>query len=454
MQRGELIKSTAHWLNWFEDEVNTVGNLKSFLWNSGHLDQWLMVDKHKTGISSNKINRILSSIKWEDCLKFCLEMSRKMPEPVLYNKVMFFYDEDIPAISLDSRKEIIANLPDNFCGSNSKIEFLRKYFFISRYRDYTNKSSKPSKFEQLVEIVDNKNEWSLEGLFDYIGAYTCATWTFRGVILGILDPNFRTEEENAKLVATFNNILTKDCCSLVPNKEKSKYRTRYKFVEVRQTTSKVPQRLIFGAKGVKPNFGITDVIDGDISLVANDGEALIYDQKIEDSLNWSELLEWWEDYNLDSKISLKKRLIESLDSEPEILFFKAYFQIFYSQLDKNLPALIPQVYVAYDPISAKDLPNGKTRIRQRIDFLMILPNLKRVIIEIDGKQHYAKEDGRADTKRYADMVRVDRELRLRGYEVYRFGGAEFYNDQNTPEDNAVSVVKDFFTALFKQHEIL
>lgn len=103
---------------------------------------------------------------------------------------------------------------------------------------------------------------------------------------------------------------------------------------------------------------------------------------------------------------------------------------------------------------AKDLEGGKTRIRQRIDFLMILPNLKRVIIEIDGKHHYAREDGRADTKRYAEMVKVDRELRLRGYEVYRFGGAEFYNDQNTPEENAISVVKDFFTAMFKQHEIL
>ncbi|MDM1287063.1 hypothetical protein [Acinetobacter indicus] len=454
MERGELIKSAAHWLNWFEDEASTVENLKKFLWSTGYLDQWLIVDKHKKGISSNKINRILSSLKWEHCLKFCLEMSRKMPEPALYNNVMFFYDEDIPAISIDSRKEIIANLPEEFCGSNSKIRFLRKYFFISPYQNYMVKDPEPSVFDQLIEIVDQKNEWSYEKLFERIGAFSCATRTFRKVILGILDPNFRTEEENTKLVKLFNEILIKDSCALVPDKEKSKYRTRYKFTEVRKTTSKAPQRLIFGAKGVKPNFGITDVIDGDINLVANDGEALIYDQKIEDRLNWSELLEWWEDYNLDSTFSLEKRLIESLDSEPEILFFKAYFQIFYSQLSEDLPALIPQVYVAYDPVCAKDLPNGKTRIRQRIDFLMILPNLKRVVIEIDGKHHYAREDGRADTKRYADMVRVDRDLRLRGYEVYRFGGAEFYNDQNTPEDNAVSVVKDFFTALFKQHEIL
>ena len=454
MERGELIKSAAFWLNVFKNDINTLGGLIGITHNSGHFDQWFSLYNKKIEITSNSIANILSSLDWQTCLKFCLDMSKKMPEPVLYNMVMFFYDDDIPAICLDSRKEIIANLPEYFCGSDSRVKFLRKYFYISQYQNYTSKNSNPSKFNQLIELVDNQNAWSLDELFEYVGAYTCATRSFRKVILGILDPNFRTEEDNSKLVKIFNDIVNKDYCGLVPDKEKSKYRTRYKFVEVRKTSNKAPQRLIFGAKGVKPNFGITDVIDGDINLVANDGEALIYDQKIEDSLNWSELLEWWNDYNLDSKISLKKRLIESLDSEPEVLFFKAYFQNFYSELGENLPALIPQVYVAYDPISAKDLPNGKTRIRQRIDFFMVLPNLKRIIIEIDGKQHYAHADGRADTKRYAEMVRVDRDLRLRGYEVYRFGGAEFYNDQNTPEENATSVVKDFFTALFKQHEIL
>lgn len=52
------------------------------------------------------------------------------------------------------------------------------------------------------------------------------------------------------------------------------------------------------------------------------------------------------------------------------------------------------------------------------------------------------------------MVRADHNLRLRGYVVYRFGGAEFYNDQDSPKENGVSVVKDFVTALFKEHEII
>lgn len=58
---------------------------------------------------------------------------------------------------------------------------------------------------------------------------------------------------------------------------------------------------------------------------------------------------------------------------------------------------------------------------QRMDFLMLLPNGIRVVIEIDGKQHYSKNDI-ASPKLYAEMMANTRELQLKGYEVYRFGG--------------------------------
>jgi ubiquinone/menaquinone biosynthesis C-methylase UbiE len=56
--------------------------------------------------------------------------------------------------------------------------------------------------------------------------------------------------------------------------------------------------------------------------------------------------------------------------------------------------------------------------------LLLLPHGTRVVLEVDGKQHYAAEDGQADTTRYASMVAADRELKLSRYEVFRFGGAE------------------------------
>ncbi|MGA6165975.1 hypothetical protein [Amycolatopsis magusensis] len=66
-----------------------------------------------------------------------------------------------------------------------------------------------------------------------------------------------------------------------------------------------------------------------------------------------------------------------------------------------------------------------------MDFLLLLPHRIRIVIECDGRQHYADEAGRADSQRYAEMVAEDRELRLRGYEVYRFGGAELIDGSAT-----------------------
>ena len=48
-----------------------------------------------------------------------------------------------------------------------------------------------------------------------------------------------------------------------------------------------------------------------------------------------------------------------------------------------------------------------------MDFLLLLPHRQRVVIEVDGKQHYADGDV-ARPERYAAMVAEDRNLRLTG----------------------------------------
>ena len=82
---------------------------------------------------------------------------------------------------------------------------------------------------------------------------------------------------------------------------------------------------------------------------------------------------------------------------------------------------------------------GGVLTRQRIDFLLLLARHRRVVLEVDGIQHYANSEGRASPARYAEMVAADRELRLAGYEVYRFGGYEF-----TSRDQAASLLDKFF----------
>jgi very-short-patch-repair endonuclease len=87
-----------------------------------------------------------------------------------------------------------------------------------------------------------------------------------------------------------------------------------------------------------------------------------------------------------------------------------------------------------------------------MDFLMLLPGRQRVVIEIDGKHHYAEGD-RADPQRYARMVEADRALRIRGYEVFRFGGAEFLQTNGTGHDSVDKMIAAFFEQLFAAHRV-
>lgn len=86
-----------------------------------------------------------------------------------------------------------------------------------------------------------------------------------------------------------------------------------------------------------------------------------------------------------------------------------------------------------------------------MDFLLLLPHRVRVVLEIDGHQHYSigeGDDARPSPSTYAKTVRADRHLRLAGYEVYRFGGHELYT-----KEAAECVVKEFFTKLFHRHGV-
>ncbi|RBA35429.1 MULTISPECIES: hypothetical protein [Acinetobacter] len=386
----------------------------------------------KSWLYTSDIENILGMINPKTCIEFCITYSNKIDDPTLFNKISFYYDDKLPPIRSKTRKKIANILPIDVFGKENASKELSKIF--------------------LTEDIKDQRFSSIDELFDTLNIFEASTATFRKLLKNIANSNLRDESENRILIAKINDVLQKDGMILVL--DESKNYPFFKIKEQEYKPNKAPDYLIFGAIGTKPNIGISDALDGTVSVISDDGDPLTYDRKIIDHLNWSDMEDWWDEINIYPNLKLRTRLNNCLDSKAEEIFFKSYFSLFQEKLGEKLPALIPQVYIAYDPMRAKDLEGGKTRIRQRIDFLMILPNLKRVIIEIDGKHHYAREDGRADTKRYAEMVKVDRDLRLRGYEVYRFGGAEFYNDQNTPEDNAVSVVKDFFTALFKQHEIL
>ncbi|MCW7991362.1 hypothetical protein XF35_40740, partial [Streptomyces platensis subsp. clarensis] len=86
--------------------------------------------------------------------------------------------------------------------------------------------------------------------------------------------------------------------------------------------------------------------------------------------------------------------------------------------------------------------------RKRMDFLLLLPGGVRIVIEVDGKHHYAREvppgsgDWEAAADLYSEMVAEDRALRLKGYEVFRFGGREILEAKND-----LAFIRRFFSDL-------
>lgn len=203
------------------------------------------------------------------------------------------------------------------------------------------------------------------------------------------------------------------------------------------------KNLIFAAVGQKPEIVISDSINNDIRIVKHEENCLVYDRNIPNTgLYWADLVMWWADMNgisepdIETEKQLYLRLFQTLASPPEKLLFKSYFRCFKELFDKNFPALIPQVYLHYDPYTIRQRAGKPYLSRQRMDFLLLFSNKQRIVLEVDGKQHYSDEDI-SSPKKYAEMVQADRKLKLSGYEVYRFGGYELMD-----EEAGAKVIKD------------
>jgi len=143
---------------------------------------------------------------------------------------------------------------------------------------------------------------------------------------------------------------------------------------------------------------------------------------------------------------LYKRLLASVEnvSLGQVNVFKTYYEQF-KNLGNDLPALIPEVYLHYDPYIVAQLGGVKRLSRQRMDFLILFNSTTRVVIEVDGKQHFSTAAGKASLNEYANMMSADRELHLAGYEVYRFGANEVVGTKST------ELIEQFFLKLMKKH---
>lgn len=209
------------------------------------------------------------------------------------------------------------------------------------------------------------------------------------------------------------------------------------------------KNLIFAADGPKPRIVLRDAISNVIEIIEGADRCLVYDRALSPAgLSWGELTSWWEagtgaprDGQTPGQ-QLYLRLARSLMSDAEKVLFRTYCERYASPAANAEPALVPQVYLHYDPYTARELEavDGSELVRQRMDFLLLPSDRRRVVIEVDGKHHYSAQN-RPSPRLYSSMVAEDRELRFAGYEVFRFGGHELL------QTDGPKVVREFFDRL-------
>lgn len=395
-----------------------------------------------------RIEAVLENLTQEDLARLALKFAavrRDIPLDEAGRKVLETGD---PPLTQITRRDVARILGNDLAGERSTVEVVEGYFPLSSPLDDFLGSGGKSLRDQITQHMDrNPGDWSVEYLFGEIGAFDCSRARFGALLEQAVHPLSGSGDDQTKAPAALNAVLARDGYELAQEGEISGH-PLFRFQSLARRVSGRPKNLIFASRGPKPEIGFADAINNDIVILSGEESCLVYDRPIGASgLLWSELVSWWSEVTPGADAAkLGARLQESLASDAERKLFATYFKAYRSTLDEVLPALLPQVYLHYDPAVVKSLRHRLPLPRQRMDFLMLLPSRQRIVIEVDGKHHFSEND-LPSLKVYAGMVSADRELRLAGYEVYRFGANELVGD------GAEARITDFFDKLFRLHGI-
>ena len=384
---------------------------------------------------------------------------RRPPIATTRNQIqdILWSDNACPPIPKRYRREVARRLnSEELYGDARKFDDLLDRLWILDTDEWSLLlGSRPTGLRAEIQqhVHRHPEDWPAEMLFDQLGAYDTSDQRFALFLEGLASADVRPDEAAQRhFVACVNEPLRNCGAELRETGSEGGYPV-FSMVSLHATTKGRPKNLIF-ASPEKPDLRFRDALDNDVEIVTNADKVLVYDRPIgNDGLRWTDLQQWWAETEQiadaeQAKCSLYARLKASLphDSPPQTLLFVAFFGGFRSAVP-NLPALLPEVWLHWDPRTVKER-GPDALLRFRMDFLLLLPQGVRVVIEVDGKHHYANTAGNADVQRYAQMVRADRELKLAGYEVFRFGAAELQ------APTAKADVKAFFEALFKRYGVL
>ncbi|MEV7217653.1 hypothetical protein AB0O31_31745 [Kitasatospora cineracea] len=337
--------------------------------------------------------------------------------------------------------------------------------FLSRLYDLDNLPSHDSRFATAAQdiwqhCVNNPADWEDDWIWtDERFGLADSDEALLRFLAEMLHPAVRTDSaEVERLRIFFNETLVHDGYEIVPVDSISGAPV-FSGHLIGTGVLGTMKNLIFASNGPKPEIVLGDAINNDVLIVKNEQFCLVYDQPLgATGLAWGDLIAWWRgreslpEGTADEAVgrALYKRLWASLHHDPERpgwlspeqTVFRTYCELFpINGKGFGSPALLPQVYVHMDPKTRKERGGKDSALgRERMDFLLLLPHGVRIVVEVDGQHHYA-QGSTASPQLYSKMAAEDRALRLKGYEVYRFGGYEL------GLDSAPTMLRQFFTEL-------
>ena len=362
------------------------------------------------------------------------------------------WEDDHPLVSLRVRRELAETLDqiDLFLDADAFMQLLASLFVLDPDGFWALDERHSLDWMIRQHFIRNPEDWSVLQLFDEIGALRCSSRRFRRLIEALASPRVRPDERSQRsFVEVANSTLAPAGIELIETGEVDGY-PDFVIASSSEPHQRRPKNLIFASRH-KPDLRFRDAVNNDIEVVTHSDDVLVFDEPIRGGLLWRDLQSWWArrrgiENGEEAKRSLHKRLRSSLptSSPPQQLLFRSYYSHF-AERTPDLPALLPEVWLHYDPKTV--MARGRDALlRQRMDYLLLLQTGARIVVEVDGKHHYSSGE-RPDPRRYAAMAMADRDLKLCGYEVYRFGAHELSSALGE------SIVSTFFDDLFRKHGV-
>lgn len=418
------------------------------------------------------VRRRILSWSEADLLDLATRVLREYPSEDLADTVSETTIHAEHRVSALVRRDVLKALNPlaSLFGELPLIDSLREVFGVSVIQDdATGLLGRTSLHGQIVQHCLRNDDWSHEELLTQCGALTCSQTRFFALLTKLLHPMTRRDAEQAELATAIGAILRRDGFTVRQASVESGYAI-YGVVRAQAGVAGAMKNLIFASIGEKPELVFRDAVNNDVEIVKHADKVLVFDRPLPSSglLLWKDLRDWYAELQGISdpgiaKEQLFRRLRQTVlgaHSAGEFAVFQGYYERFGGSLGDRLPALIPQVYLHYDPYTRRQRGDEQFLARQRMDFLLMLEQGVRIVIEVDGRHHYAVPDPLAsdrfvaNAQRYAEMVAEDRRLRLMGYEVYRFGGHEFLDvdlEQRKVGPHAQECVAEFFDRLLARH---